>query len=44
MNMFKLRFFSDDTARTKKGQPAQRTTGVPSRSWIQFESCGATKR
>ena len=39
--MFRLRFFTDATARTKNGQPAHSTTGVPSSSWTQFEVCGA---
>ena len=29
----------DATARTKKGKPAQSTTGVPSSSCIQFDIC-----
>jgi hypothetical protein len=37
--MFRLRFFTDAAARTKKGQPAQSTTGVPKSIWIQFDSC-----
>ena len=36
--MFRLRFFTDATARTKNGQPAHSTTGVPSSSCIQFDS------
>ena len=39
VNMFRLRFFSDAHARTKNGQPAHSTTGVPKSSWIQFEVC-----
>ncbi len=41
--MFRLRFFTDATARTKNGQPAHSTTGVPSTSWIQFDCCWPTR-
>ena len=41
--MFRLRFFTDATARMKNGQPAQSTTGVPSSSCTQFEVCCAMR-
>lgn len=37
-NMLRLRCFTEAAARTKNGQPAQITTGVPSTNWIQFDS------
>jgi hypothetical protein len=39
-NMFKLRFFTDASARTKNGHPAHSTTGVARTIWIQFEVDG----
>ena len=44
VNMFRLRVTSDCQPRTKKGQPAQRTTGVANTSWIQFDNVGSTVR
>ena len=40
VNMLGLTFLIEDTARSKKGQPPQRTTGVVRMNWIQIETCG----
>jgi hypothetical protein len=42
-NMLRLRFFTEATARVKNGQPAHRTTGVPSNNCTQFEVCCAMR-
>ena len=44
VNMFGLRLTIDAHARTKNGQPAQKTTGVASASPIQFTSRMPTTR
>ena len=41
--MLRLRFAIDCQPRTKKGQPAQSTTGVPNSSWSQFEAARGTR-
>lgn len=40
VNMFRLRLTIDCQPRSKKGHPAQSTTGVARASCIQFEVCG----
>src|SRR4051794_28040179 len=38
VNMLRWRLSKERQARTKKGQPAQRTTGVVSANWIQRDA------
>ena len=44
VNMLRLRFTRLCQPRTKNGQPAHSTTGVPSASWIQLPTCGPPTR
>jgi hypothetical protein len=39
LNMLRLRFFTEAQPRTRKGQPAHRTTGVPNNICTQFDAC-----
>jgi hypothetical protein len=43
VNMFSRRERIDSQPRTKKGQPPQSTTGVPSASWIQLRAAGGKR-